>query len=1606
MQNLKDNTAEFIINDVSLRVFPTDITVMEKRYTDTAQFVRDHATYSVHSKFARTRYNVIIAFDLGVREDLDNLVKLLSEFDKYPFAFIKSRHLETMVRNITASYQNYYIYGIESYTLTQHVDMQNIIILDVSLIYFNYHPLTKDFSFVTASKSKVIKKIPKRGSESDKPADTMNGLESFIRFVKPTIDARKQLVDRYLKGQMTSAGFVYRGEATLYYPKFTETKPQSGIFEKITMTGAADDSDTPKVGAKDIWVVWEPVLTYGRGETLNHDDMGTMLAQSIAITKNNNFAVNHISDWTHPIVQYMGKGQATVNVIVKASKSDIEDSIEANVSSSLDAIRGALKRLEVNFTQYPRYSAYNVLRLESLITSLSPSFGYVLDQESLVSTSNEQGVYTYQFLLKESDIRNLMKWKLFTPGGTQNSDFEQKDMEETFDKIATELLKQPPISKPDKKPVPDEDTRGQKVKGLTNHEFALLAGDTIRTESSGNPAASNGMGYYGLYQFGPSALATHGLIDMQKYKAAEARAGGKMGPRAQEAFMQDSSNWTIEGGLERFINDVDLQNETYRKFTNANINAGFRSGALNENSTPEHIAGYAKAAHIAGARGASNLVNEGKNPSDALGTSAAKYYEDGYRALNGSIPDRISDMLFNNYGSEIESMREELADAEADYKDDPEKLKAKKNAIYEKYHDMLMVMADNGAYKLRPYMQKYINEVKNDPDSFMDSFDGEAIDDLGIGEALGNSLGDPRDLPPFFFLNHKPYITYENLKMAYQFYAKLSEDQIDETLNRIAHTGAKSKKQLEVSTKHIRSSETNDYKDVKLNGALNTGPEIKMPEEYVFEDGTFSNTDIENVDPFNEAHQAEYRLKQIATQFLVGINQAFPTIRVYLVTEDESDFRQTFRGEKHGFFELRGIQSMKLITNNDNNPVDVCHMVLANPGSIYTDDSAQFSINAPKKGDPGLFGTSEEYDYKKSQLRIRPGNRLHIRVGYSNNINHLTTIFNGPITEVGGTDIIEVVAEGFGRELIAYEHGDDPSEDHFFMSADTKSILANALYTKEISHFGTWKLDFPPLGPSAAGNTLQNFDSVKAIVNKSDPEIRSLATFSPSGLFKWSFPTARFSNIYVDEITSGDESFNLSFLNSVDFFGEKQVEYFYPIYKTTAFEMLKEMEFRHPGALSKPMIYGTRMTYFFGTKEQLYLWRNLKQSYQKGHGLKTFLIPEYEAASSLYGGLRGSRFRPAASVHLFTSQNNIISNQLKISSDFNTVVNVRHYDSSSNFAEEQFDYFEMKADDNLKPHAHRRGELEMPGVHGKYMAFRYGTTYLRLELERMYDGKIVVIGNPDIKAGDYAYLDDARRGLKGMIKVREAIHHFDLDNGYITEITPGLYVEASEYDTSKLFSKLTLALSQVSAAIKVSADDTVQSNSSYLALSAYLDLANAKAGQSVTDNLIGTAIQTTLSASLYAAGTATFIGKDASKGMIRTLIDSNKGTASRFAKFVKEAVVDYEEIRSMLKKSERLSALGKSALALAKGGINFVRISPVGLLAGVVVNLATATFEEISLTRQPLRIYPLLQNQSIFIGGIDGYEENSYLESMGDNLVETKDAAKDIINLILQSTSS
>ena len=156
----------------------------------------------------------------------------------------------------------------------------------------------------------------------------------------------------------------------------------------------------------------------------------------------------------------------------------------------------------------------------------------------------------------------------------------------------------------------------------------------LQRESSGDYSAINDLGYAGGYQFGAAALEDLGYL-----KPRSSKLGNK-------AAMNDPANWTGKNGadnLDAFLKNTTLQDKVFQENLDANLVHLKRRGTVNSNTPPEDTFGFLAAAHLLGAKGASDL-----NKTDANGVSGNDYFKLGSSAY---APSTQSDPVQALYAS-------------------------------------------------------------------------------------------------------------------------------------------------------------------------------------------------------------------------------------------------------------------------------------------------------------------------------------------------------------------------------------------------------------------------------------------------------------------------------------------------------------------------------------------------------------------------------------------------------------------------------------------------------------------------------------------------------------------------------------------------------------------------------------------------------------------------------------------------------------------------------------------------------------------------------------------------------------------------------------------
>ena len=539
---------------------------------------------------------------------------------------------------------------------------------------------------------------------------------------------------------------------------------------------------------------------------------------------------------------------------------------------------------------------------------------------------------------------------------------------------------------------------------------------------------------------------------------------------------------------------------------------------------------------------------------------------------------------------------------------------------------------------------------------------------------------------------------------------------------------------------------------------------------------------------YNEDELAKAIFQRMNKYVNLGLKTSLPAIKVYVTIGNENDkfWLNTLKGGIQ-YYELKGIKSFSMSCNNDVNPVDVVVMDIADPSFLNTD--AFMGLKKMQGISPNKIGTDYETQFTNDNILLRAGLKLHIRLGYGNNISKLDVVFNGTITDINisNPQNVQVICEGFGKELLGEIFGPvkpvmlNSQDDHM----STAGVIGESLLAKCITHFGY-----------SSGFWADKFQGLF------DPEDRSLAPGTFSFSYNWFFDATpaqqrsrMYSNIFAPEIEAVDQVYRdgewfSRFTGS--FSGLYMQGYPFSVYRMTPWDCLKQMEYRHPNTIMKPKFYEDRMTMFYGIKEQMYFAKDINRATQI-NSAKEIESGTLGFSTQTYYEHRRERMLPAVDMHLVTSSHNLINNGLRLNSTYATVTNVAYSENrSESIAAKpwEMENQKIKMDDNIFSWDLREKNLTLSSCVSKYMAFCYGTTDLKKEAEKMYSGKILVVGNPTIKAGDYVFLDDSEKRMLGLVLVRECTHHFDDKRGFITEIVPGQYVEAANFLYSSLWFKL------------------------------------------------------------------------------------------------------------------------------------------------------------------------------------------------------------------------
>ena len=626
----------------------------------------------------------------------------------------------------------------------------------------------------------------------------------------------------------------------------------------------------------------------------------------------------------------------------------------------------------------------------------------------------------------------------------------------------------------------------------------------------------------------------------------------------------------------------------------------------------------------------------------------------------------------------------------------------------------------------------------------------------------------------------------------------------------------------------------------------------KRPKEY----GSSEKTDYFSVnEDFIKSHDFSLNglkdmlgtlVDQAHDDEIFTMNRAYPTYKVYFIEEDEDEeFHLIPKLSFDDFFGYNAVHDIKIIRSRKV-PADLCILTMSNLSQKLT------SSNKYNAGDDDKFYETRGTDTQSfaenpiDALVLRPGQKIQVRLGYSNDPRKLETVFNGQIVEVGGTHTVTVVCQSYATELVSQIKGiEEPEEIRKETDKITGGLLAKIMQSPEVVHFGTRKktaiANIVLAGKeeiASAGNSLYGPNLDPRDDNIFPPNIElylvdgnwhnwggSHWDISVMGGVKnvwaglWDGPTA-IAAAAAGSVTAGTGAVAVyagaSVVNFAKGAVERYVDLDYKIFHTTIWDIFKEMELRHPGWIASPTVYGDRMSMFFGVPDMGHWSRpETLDEYQKntplrkevtGHSIPITLLNQNrkrdgisgipveldESAVNIRKSIVRDRFTPFRKHFYLADKINIVSNDIKVNADVYNAVTVQYVDDVKDIDEYGNVNYKTGNTKTLKVDKDLRDEnvnllfSQQPNCEGEFMATRYAQGLLLRHLKDVYTGSITVLGNPKIKPYDVCHVFDDIADMSGPIEVEQVVHHFSSETGFITEIIPDLCVSGNQYATLAL----------------------------------------------------------------------------------------------------------------------------------------------------------------------------------------------------------------------------
>lgn len=755
--------------------------------------------------------------------------------------------------------------------------------------------------------------------------------------------------------------------------------------------------------------------------------------------------------------------------------------------------------------------------------------------------------------------------------------------------------------------------------------------------------------------------------------------------------------------------------------------------------------------------------------------------------------------------------------------------------------------------------------------------------------------------------------------------------------------------------------------------------------------------------------------------------RAFPAFYMVLVDEGRD---LGFWKLHDNFYNTNAIASLKIMKSRMI-PADTAYVELSNMFRTFTDidedgkDNYKYTLRDTFKSifSPYTYAKEEEMKRKLTpeinRAKLRPGTRIHIRLGYGNDASLLPVTFNGVIAEIEEGEVVRFTAQGDGIELvnkIPDVDADDTISDLMYRERpfgnswfqNTYGFTPRSIMAKLLTERGTWlakkfedsemlsrlfdenpyglfhygAMEYKDIFPE--GEPVQNLYEVDK--NPSIGYLRAVADLSEITGDKDDRDAQNEAQMNTESMLTANERETCE-ANKIPMIS-------FNVAGKSLWNILKICVSTDPGFIGTSVDFGFRSSIFMG-----------RPKYYYAYGYKNT------------DGNVVERRKPFQQYHLYFEESDIISNGITARRDaFRTVI-TGSYKRKALGCTTNCHVGPIYADFDLYPE-NQRGILfdtqyvaenpnaeDMPNFQYKAIAeegrtidgeevgslplfdsvpilnrlYDFGLSFWELgkdklypdaakndeiariarnmclhelsdSVKRMYDGQLIVVGDPSVKPYDALYLADSFRNMSGVAEVRDVTHTFSVNDGFITAITPDCVNTADDRDKMIVQASLTHTALLAAAAIPTGILATT--------LGGYFTrrgLGIINRGVSVASSMYGRAV----SSKWIQKGTG-FVSDKA-----RVLGATDK--AKSLLTYVRES----KAASALSKASSGMSTLLKSPVGRVVGGV----VSRIALPAAIVYGIGSFASDLLGnkiKNLRALRIYPLVVNGLPYTAGLEG----------------------------------